>query len=162
MTRDPLTPEQLEALFESGSERPLSEDDRDALREDSARSLVDLFQELQDARELSEKADEKMPARGLRATALLTVRCGDCRRSIIAHVTIIGGRPMLWVRGGAARSFVDIADPPPALWGDRAHCRAGHEYPIAYAMIEEFVREGSGRHAEITVSHNDTGAVRYR
>lgn len=65
--------------------------------------------------------------RELRQQAALVVRCDDCGGRVVAHVTYIEGRPMLWTAqrdGAGSRSWIDGV-----FWGDTAWCRV-REYVL--------------------------------
>lgn len=99
--------------------------------------------------------------RELRVRADLVIRCGDCNGRVIAHVTNIGGRPLLWAASNRSNSpgtrlFID-GD----FWGATAWCRR-REYVLGAAVLRRFLAEHRGHPPlEARVSHHGrTGAVR--
>ncbi|MCB2177574.1 MAG: hypothetical protein KQH57_17330 [Actinomycetales bacterium] len=171
---DPLTPEQLEALFASGPtlrlERELSDEEVAEFRL-RFHPQMDAAQQVAADITTAENLGKALLSRGIvgppKGGAWVRVLCGDCRGETIAHVTISSGRPVLWVRqsdSGGRRSFADppAAATPMVAWGDRATCRRGHQYDLPYAALLNVVADGGGRHAVVIMRHDGTGGVRYR
>ena len=70
--------------------------------------------------------------RELRERAALVIRCQDCHGRVIAHVTWLDARPLLWTSQGRRepeRSWLDDG-----TWGATAWCRV-REYVLHYAML---------------------------
>ena len=70
--------------------------------------------------------------RELRERAALVIRCQDCHGRVIAHVTWLEARPLLWTSQGRRepeRSWLDDG-----TWGATAWCRV-REYVLHHAML---------------------------
>lgn len=106
---------------------------------------------------ISARLDAHAAERALRDSASLVVRCGDCRGRVIAHVTFINGRPLLWVRlkdGTGHRSFVDDE-----FWGDYAYCTRNRQYPLPSDVLRSVLPAPNLGRRTMIVSHGTDDAT---
>lgn len=147
-------PEEAERLADTGMSlrRAFVEDDH-AVRDEILRTGSAVTANARDSSRASEVLEANARPADLRARASLVIRCADCRGRILAHVTYVDGRPLLWSaqRRGSPGSRVYIDG---GFWGDTAHCLVREWHFYAAALLA--VLPAAGEPMKIVrVSHDD-------
>lgn len=119
--------------------------------QERAAELGQVSRDMRSAAERSRLLDELVSPKKLRADASLVIRCDDCAGRIVAHVTYVRDRPMLWTAqrdGSGTRGWLDDG-----FWGDVAQCRRREYVLHASVLLEALPRIGKPR-VEVRLSHD--------
>lgn len=126
------------------------------MQEERAAFFANAQHAAKEAATMSELLDAIATPRELRQRASLVIRCADCAGRggqpgfLVAHVTYIEQRPLLWTAqrsGPGTRSWLDDG-----WWGDYAYCRE-REWPLFVEDLEADLPPLGAPKRVIRVSH---------
>ena len=101
-----------------------------------------------------------VPRRQLRARASLVIRCNDCDGQVVAHVTYLRDRPLLWAREDRRGKRDGCLWVDGRFWGTYAWCDV-REWVLDLDDVRGSLPPLGAKPVTVPLSHNGVvGAVR--
>ncbi len=90
----------------------------------------------------------------------MIIRCGDCEGLVVAHVTYVQGRPLMWAREGRNGKIDGYVWLDGEFWGTYGWCRV-REWVLEASYLSGEIPPAGAPQVTARVSHNGhVGAVR--